>query len=306
MKSPNVRFKIFTMMLHTCVVWNMSSCSSPVNLTTSSSSKMDKTQDTAADPFALTPITESKDETGSNSSEKSSAADCKNCNGYLLVMLNAPGQTAHSYRAFTKEMIESGFRILNYESASNPSDLTESTDHLLQRLRSDLNLLARSDQKWKEFVTFEGEPAWGKIAFNGIGPSAMIALNIAQKKRLARVCSFHGPWAITPDGATAPWLSQTFATPVRRLNFMIHKHEGGKDSMAKFEMILRKMSISEHLSSWTRLETNALYASLQGQSCKDPSSCLIQDPIPTDESSRPIYQQAWRHLCVPPSMSDFN
>jgi hypothetical protein len=300
-KIPN---SLLILVRHGLIASAVVSCSSPVNITSSSSLKLGSDQQKS--PYHLLPLPlvaeGSTDE--SLSPTRGFFAPCTSCNGYLLVMLTEAGKSVQMYDSFTKIMYENGFKILAYEIPHMSASVNDSVKKITQKIRTDLATLISDNDNWKDFVTPDGEPAWGKIVINGIGHSSSLAIRMAQTHRLARVCSFHGPWNENADSQHATWLSDAFATPVRRLNFMIHKHEAGKDTIAKFESILRLMSVSVDLSSWTRLETPALYASLQGQSCKDTASCLIEDPIPTDESGRPIYQHAWRHLCVPPSMSD--
>lgn len=82
---------------------------------------------------------------------------------------------------------------------------------------------------------------------------------------------------------------------------MVHKHDGGRDALQRFDWVMKKLEIISENASWTRPNGNLLYASLMGESCTDPTSCLIKDPIPEDSQGRPIYADAWRYMCLPPT-----
>jgi hypothetical protein len=260
------------------------------------------------------------------------AQEClKDCNGLLFVFFTEPGVEVSAYSSFIAAMQLQGYALLAVElkedanidaacSAIYPDDpdrydrcLTlrrsslisgatgaDSPTGLVQQIDSAIQELAASNMTWQKLLDADRHMSWSQTVIAGSGAAAPIALGIAQKQKVFRACTFHIPKEIVGKSQPPSWLNGTFKTPLGRLYMMTHKHDAGKDGLYRLEQVLQKIGIAAETVSWTRPKGQLLYASLQGESCTNPSNCLVRDPIPVDGDGDPIYLEAWKHICVAP------
>lgn len=313
-------------------MWSVA-CSSPVNIVSSTESgggTSPSSTKSVSPHLALNEVAAAPRASG-ELNFRTFSQECTTCNQQLFVFLAEPEVSLSVYSAFLTTMKGLGFAVLGVElplAADAESDCSQRYgddpdrfDRCLTLARNsiavgengpdkDIGLVNTIDQAvqkvasqndgWQNFLDADRKLAWSQTIISGSGRSAGIALSIAQKRKVFRYCGFHGPTDITGKAQAPSWVRSNFETPARRLFFMTHKHDSGKESLSRMGSALKKWGANPAPHSWTRPEGQLLFASLQGESCPDTSKCLIQDPIPVDGDNKPIYREAWKYLCTAP------
>jgi hypothetical protein len=92
--------------------------------------------------------------------------------------------------------------------------------HLLRQLAQDY-----PNEAWDQYLAGD-EPAWARLALAGQSMGAGMAAFLARERVVSRVILSSSPWDHhRPEGALAPWLNGTGATPPERWVAVYHARE---------------------------------------------------------------------------------